>query len=106
MELSEATKICKALGDNNRLKIVQMLTHGELCACNILDEFNMTQPAMSHHMKILCDVGLVNCSKEGKWCHYSIDCEKFKEFKAFITDISCCDDSEEYACNSKECGCK
>jgi len=95
MELGEATKICKALGDDNRLRIVQMLTQGEMCACKIQDEFNMTQPAMSHHMKTLCDVGLVKRRKEGKWCHYSIDCAKFREFKGFITDITCSGNKDE-----------
>ena len=104
MKIEEATAICKALGDSNRLQIVQMPTQGEKCACNILEAFDITQPTMSHHMKILCDCGLVTCRKEGKWCHYSIDCGKFKEFKKFITAISCCDDYQK--CDNKECECK
>ena len=105
MRLDEVTAICKALGDSNRLQIVQMLTQEEKCACNIIDAFDITQPTMSHHMKILCDCGLVKCRKEGKWCHYSIDCERFKEFKKFITDISCCDDIEKCGCSDKRGGC-
>ncbi|MCI2062869.1 MAG: metalloregulator ArsR/SmtB family transcription factor [Eubacteriaceae bacterium] len=104
MKIEEVTAICRALGDSNRLQIVQMLTQGEKCACNILDAFEITQPTMSHHMKILCECGLVKCRKEGKWCHYSIDCERFREFKDFITEVSCCDNAE--MCNSEECGCK
>lgn len=104
MKIEEVTAICKALGDSNRLQIVQMLAGGEKCACNILDAFEITQPTMSHHMKILCDVGLVKCRKEGKWCHYSIDCDRFKEFKGFITDISCSENAGK--CNSGECSCK
>ena len=104
MKIEEATAICRALGDSHRLQIVQMLTQGEKCACNILDAFKITQPTMSHHMKILCECGLVKCRKEGKWCHYSIECDKFKEFKEFITDISCCDTVKKY--NSRECDCR
>jgi Predicted transcriptional regulators len=104
MNIEEVTAICKALGDSNRLQIVQMLTQGEKCACNILDAFEITQPTMSHHMKILCDCGLVNCRREGKWCHYSIECGKFREFKEFITSISCCDDGK--TCSNEECGCR
>ena len=65
----------KALADTNRLIIVEMLSRGELCACEILDRFNITQPTLSHHMKVLCDCGLVNGRKEGKWMHYSISAE-------------------------------
>jgi len=65
--------IFKALSDTNRLKIVQMLADGEKCACKLLEAFQITQPTLSHHMKILCESGLVKVRKEGKWAHYSID---------------------------------
>ena len=50
--------ICKALSDTKRLEIVQILSDGEKCGCKILDKFNITQPTLSHHMKILVDCGL------------------------------------------------
>ena len=58
--------ICKALGDSNRLQIVQMLSDGEKCGCKLLEAFEITQPTLSHHMKILCECGLVSDHKEGK----------------------------------------
>lgn len=64
--------IFKALGDENRIKILEILVTGEKCACKILDELNISQPTLSHHMKLLCDAEIVNCRKEGKWSHYSI----------------------------------
>jgi len=106
MTLNDVTMICKALGDGNRLEIVRMLTQGEKCACNILETFDITQPTMSHHMKILCDCGLVKCRKEGKWCHYSIDCERFKAFKTFINDIVCSCDADLSSSSEMECNCK
>ena len=51
--------ICKALSDTKRLEIVQILSDGEKCGCKILDKFNITQPTLSHHMKILVDCGKV-----------------------------------------------
>ncbi len=87
MEDKEAALICKAIGDMNRLQIVQLLTHGERCACDILERFSITQPTLSHHMKILCAVNLVQVRKEGKWCHYSLNCEKFKEFKGVYNKL-------------------
>lgn len=84
--------ICRALGDSNRLKIVRMLSDGEKCACKLLEAFEITQPTLSHHMKILCDCGLVNTQKVGKWSHYSLSCETLTAFKSFIGGLSCCGD--------------
>ena len=75
MNALECTKILKALGEDTRIQIFEMLRNGKLCACNILDKFNITQPTLSHHMKILCDSGIVIGRKEGKWTHYSISSE-------------------------------
>lgn len=84
--------ICKALGDSNRLKIVQMLSDGEKCACELLRAFNITQPTLSHHMKILNECGLVITRKESKWSYYSLSCDTLQFFKSFISDLSCCKD--------------
>ncbi len=86
--------ICKALSDPNRLKIVEMLSGGEKCGCKILEAFNITQPTLSHHMKILEESGLVKGKKQGKWTHYFLCCETLKEFKAFIASLECCKDGD------------
>ena len=75
----ECARIFKAFSDPKRLKIIDMLSNGELCACKILEEFDITQPTLSHDMKILSDIGLVNPRKEGKWIHYSMNMEKMNE---------------------------
>ena len=90
MKDEEAALICKAIGDLNRLQIVQLLTHGERCACDILAEFSITQPTLSHHMSILCNVNLVQVRKEGKWCYYSLNCKTFTEFRNYIGHLICC----------------
>ena len=64
--------IFKAFCDENRIKILQMLKSGEKCACKLLEDMNITQPTLSHHMKILCDSGIVEGRKDGKWMYYSI----------------------------------
>ena len=89
MNESEIAIICKALGDETRLQIIKMLAGGELCACKILDAFNITQPTLSHHLKTLTDCNLVNSRKEGKWTYYSINCEKFSEFKSALSEFTC-----------------
>ena len=65
----------KALADENRIRILHQLREGELCACELLERLEISQPTLSHHMKILCDAQLVTARKEGKWMHYTISCE-------------------------------
>lgn len=84
MNACDVAIICKALSDSNRLQIVQMLSDGEKCGCKLLEAFDITQPTLSHHMKILCESGLVNSRKEGKWHHYSINRELLKKFNEYI----------------------
>lgn len=67
--------IFKAFCDENRLKILELLQSGEKCACKLLEDLNIGQSTLSHHMKILCDAKVVNARKEGKWTHYSINIE-------------------------------
>lgn len=76
--------VLKALGDDTRAKIFKMLKSGELCACKILEGLNITQPTLSHHMKILCGCGLVIARKDWKWTHYSIDKNKLESLKSWL----------------------
>lgn len=69
----QAAKAFKALCDPNRLLIIGMLQSGEKCACRLLDDLNIAQSTLSHHMKSLCESGVVNCRREGKWMYYSIN---------------------------------
>lgn len=69
----EAARVFKAFCDENRLQILELLKNGEKCACKLLEELQISQSTLSHHMKILCDAGVVIGRKEGKWVHYSID---------------------------------
>lgn len=92
----EVAVICKAMSDANRLRIIEMLTRGERCGCELLEELQVTQPTLSHHMKVLSDCGLISSYKDGKWHHYSINCEKFREFKSYLAAITCsCDTLNE-----------
>lgn len=72
-EYIENAKVFKAFCDENRLRILELLRSGEKCACKLLEELHISQSTLSHHMKLLCDAGVVQGRKEGKWVHYSID---------------------------------
>ena len=86
MELNEKkiATIFKAFCDENRIKILQLLSDGEKCACKLLEEMNITQPTLSHHMKILLDSEIVNGRKEGKWMHYSISKEGLEKAQEYL----------------------
>ena len=80
-------QMMKALGDESRVKIFDMLKNGELCACKVLEEFNITQPTLSYHMKILCDCGLVNGRRDGIWMRYTINKETYDRLKDFMNNV-------------------
>lgn len=89
MDEKKVAAIFKAFCDENRIKIIKLLSTGEKCACKLLEELNITQPTLSHHMKILCDSEIVVCRKEGKWMHYSISekgVAQAKEYLKMLTD--------------------
>lgn len=99
----ERTKVFKALGDPKRAMIVDMLSCGELCACMILQKFEMSQSTLSHHMKLLCESGLVKGREEGKWTHYSLDADTIGKAKQFLDGIT----SHKEDCVCKEdAGCR
>lgn len=89
MQMEEYVQILKALGDDIRFQIFEMLRHGSLCACKIHEKFDITQPTLSHHMKILCDSGIVLAEREGKWVHYSLNCDKLNALIAFLGCTKC-----------------
>lgn len=95
MNPSDVAQICKALGDANRLQIMQILTQGEQCACQLLERFQITQPTLSHHMKVLSGCKAVNIRKEGKWSYYSVNCDTLTQFREFIGTLNCFDCSAE-----------
>ena len=107
---SEYVPIIKALSDETRLKIVDMLSCGSLCACEILNNVNISQSTLSYHMKLLTECELVNVEKDGSWMHYSINTDKADQlmnFLSYITneksDCICSNGFNQSKNNNKEC---
>ncbi len=89
-EYEKNARVFKAFCDENRLMILELLQTGEKCACKLLEDLKIGQSTLSHHMKILCESGVVNARKDGKWTHYSISEEGSayaKELLGKITEI-------------------
>lgn len=68
----EYAKVFKALCDEKRLRILELLRGGEKCACVLLEQIDLGQSGLSYHMKILVESGIVESRQEGKWTHYKI----------------------------------
>lgn len=65
--------VFKAFCDEKRLAILELLRNGERCACQLQEQLPIGQSTLSHHMKILCDSGIVASRREGKWTYYSLE---------------------------------
>ncbi|MCH5465410.1 ArsR/SmtB family transcription factor [Levilactobacillus tujiorum] len=87
MNYTDYAKFFKAMGDRSRLKIIDMLSCGEMCACDILKHFDFTQPTLSHHMKVLQVAGIVNAEKNGKWQYYSLNQKFVTNFPEFTHQL-------------------
>ena len=96
-------KVFKAFCDDNRLKVLEMLTTGEKCACILLEKLQISQPTLSHHMKILVDSGIVAARKEHKWTHYSLSELGTEQAKLLLAQFTTLDEtaktSKDTACN-------
>lgn len=84
---AEYVPLFKALADETRLKIVGLLVKRQLCACDILEYFAITQPTLSYHMKILGECGLVQSQRSGAWVHYTLNKSRFEETVRFLNDL-------------------
>ena len=101
-EYAEVAKVFKAFCDEIRLQSLGLLRSGEKCACKLLDELHIGQSTLSHHMRILCDSGIVRGRKDGKWVHYSIDpagAERARQLLNQQVKVSS-------SCADEECCCK
>jgi ArsR family transcriptional regulator len=99
MNYEDNAKIIKALSDPGRLKIIDILSCGERCACDILEQFEFSQPTLSHHMKVLIDCGLVKSRKDGLWSHYSLDTSNCNKLILFLMNLVT--DTDDCICKSK-----
>lgn len=83
--LDEGARLFKALGDETRLAIIRQLQEqGEVCACDFVACCDLAQPTVSHHLKVLRDVGLVNTEKRGLWVYYALNRERVRELQAWL----------------------
>ena len=71
----EYLRVFRAFSDERRVRILELMSQGEQCACRLLEELDISQPTLSYHMKLLCASGIVKSRTVGPWKYYSIDAE-------------------------------
>ena len=87
LSYKEFASIFKALSDETRLRVVDMLSCREMSAGDILSNFTLSQSTLSYHMKILIESGVVNARREGLWTKYSINDETFNRAMDFLPEL-------------------
>jgi ArsR family transcriptional regulator len=76
----------KALADETRMRIIQLLASGPLCACDLHVSFDISQPTLSYHLKLLSDSKLVEPRREGRWTHYTLNRSHLSSLMEFISE--------------------
>ena len=85
--LSRAARWFHALSDETRLEIVQLLSHGERCVCELQDVLDAAQSRLSFHLKTLKDAGLVSDRREGRWVYYALNRGALDEIAEFAAAV-------------------
>lgn len=85
MEDLEFINLLKVINDPTRLSIIRIIRSSHsICACKILEELDISQGTLSHHMKLLVENGFVTCQKDGKWCYYKLNKEKINQIIKYL----------------------
>jgi ArsR family transcriptional regulator len=87
VSLSRTARLCRALADENRLRIVEMLSSGERCVCDLTSALDLGQSLLSHHLKTLKDAGLVTDRRDGRWVYYTLSCDALEELGGAIDSM-------------------
>lgn len=95
-------RVFKALCDENRLAILELLQGGEKCACVLIDEMGIGQSSLSYHMKILCESGIVDSRQQGKWTHYCLSENGSRHAAELLTTLTTPSTAHVSPCCSKD----
>lgn len=85
-EAERLARIAKALGDPIRLQLVDVLRKhaGKVCVCELTPLFDVGQPTVSHHLKVLREAGIVDCERPGLWAYYYVLPDALEEFTQWL----------------------
>ncbi|HLP23994.1 MAG TPA: metalloregulator ArsR/SmtB family transcription factor [Microbacteriaceae bacterium] len=92
-DAEDLSLMLKAVADPTRLQIISFITtskSSEACVCDITEAFDVSQPTISHHLKVLADAGLIAKDKRGTWAWYAVNTDRWKELAAVFQQTACC----------------
>ncbi|MGW3422208.1 ArsR/SmtB family transcription factor [Streptomyces phaeochromogenes] len=88
-QAADLAKVFKALGDPVRLRLMSMIASrgegGEVCVCELTPAFDLSQPTISHHLKLLRQAGLIDCERRGTWVYYWVLPDVLGRLAGFLT---------------------
>ena len=87
LDVRSFSRVFRALSDETRVRIVALLSHGELCVCHIENALAMAQPSVSRHLGILRNAGIVDARRDGTWVYYRLVALEVPELQATIEGI-------------------
>lgn len=99
----EVARVFKAFCDPRRLQILELLRSGEKCACMLQGELDFGQSALSYHMKILCESGIVASRQEGKWTHYRLSQSDASAAIGLLHRLTTPDPEQQCECAEDKC---
>ena len=93
---SQASGLLKALADPLRMEVIQSLSEGECCVCDLMEKTDLAQSRLSFHLKVLKDSGIITDRQSGRWVYYKLNLEALQLFQDWITDLkeSCLDSAK------------
>jgi ArsR family transcriptional regulator len=84
----ELTKLFRALADETRVRIVALLSHGELCVCHLIKALQLSQPNISRHLGILRMAGIVDARRDGTWVYYKLADQEHQAVQATLATLT------------------
>src|SRR5688500_4275076 len=88
LDVRSASRLFKALGDETRLRIVALLSHGELCVCHIERALDLNQPNVSRQLGILRMAGVVDARRDGTWVYYSLAAQEHEAVQTMLATLT------------------
>ncbi len=101
--LERMSAILRIVADEKRLKMLYLLTGGELCVCKIMEALGISQALASHHLGVMREAGLVSDRRDARWVHYSLNVEAFAELEQLLGSLAHAGPAEDRA-GSIPCG--
>jgi ArsR family transcriptional regulator len=106
MCMDECSVFLKALADETRFKIINLLLRHDLCVGALARQLNLSEAAVSQHLQVLRKAGIIKGEKRGYYTHYAVNREKLKEFAALIMDLASREPQAEGSCRKESGTCR